>query len=311
MSLPVHHRWKCKLICVTRQGGSRGQWIVLPSHVAGKHRSYHTTRYQLIHVNQDKISRYGTFHSPYSSRKGFSSTTVANGKPPKKTKAKSTTPSTPAIVISRNAKPKVQPREYVPTKVRLARKEGATEAANLAPPATEIEAAWNEHTILKANHAASIREERSVISLKIKDLGGLAWGNLTTTIPCPRGKLSQVGIKREFGAAKFICTGIKDPEVRKQVVKWEENGCNHLEGSFRNILNLRAKIATLHGFRNFLDFEAAGSITQKKIRHYKMLDAQSAVAFVDELQVQLRPLMDSSMGKLRELSMKDEHYNGP
>lgn len=142
-------------------------------------------------------------------------------------------------------------------------------------------------------------------------MGPLAWGNLVTTISTSNDKSRKLSLKRGFGTARHVCTGIKKPELRKALIRWEETGCNHLEKSFKSILEVRAKIVRLSGFRNFLDLETAGSMMPKKAYgHYKMLSAQSAVAFVDELRAQSQPLIDSTMIKLRQLSMEDEDFQG-
>ena len=49
----------------------------------------------------------------------------------------------------------------------------------------------------------------------------------------------------------------------------------------------KVSIARLSGLKDFLEVEAAGSIVIRTLRHCKMLNPSSSIAFVYELQSQL------------------------
>ncbi|KAK0122893.1 hypothetical protein ONS96_009918 [Cadophora gregata f. sp. sojae] len=140
-----------------------------------------------------------------------------------------------------------------------------------------------------------------------KNLDMVAWNNLTATLSSSSTSCWQekAGLRRELGIAKNVCAGIDDPVVRKSLIRWNENTCNHLEGSFKALLKLRAKIARLSGFKNFLELEAAGYAVAGKYRHRKLLDVQSPMSVMGELQAQLAPTIESFIENLRELKLVD------
>lgn len=111
----------------------------------------------------------------------------------------------------------------------------------------------------------------------------------------------KLGIMRRHGHVSNLTSKSQNPETRRKLTEWDENACSHLMGHFRDMLNLRAALATQVGRKCFFDLMSESS----------MLDRKSVGDFLDTLSKSMKPQTNAWMADLLEMKLQDMGFWKP
>ncbi|CZT42351.1 uncharacterized protein RSE6_02219 [Rhynchosporium secalis] len=145
-------------------------------------------------------------------------------------------------------------------------------------------------SLLTNDYWDSVRAENSRVYFSTRELEG---ANVTEFNNLETRKRS---LSRKHGSPLNWAARAKFAATRQKLVEWEENCCAHLAKDFDAIIRIRAKIARLSGVKNYMELK----------QRSKMLNANSADAFLTSIQHEIAPFVKSQREEMLKMKLRDD-----
>jgi hypothetical protein len=167
----------------------------------------------------------------------------------------------------------------------------------------KLEEAIAKERKLKADYYKDVVEHPDILWIKHSELKGVPASVATRWLQKPvQSRDQRCGLTRENVHLNHVAAFVSNPNIRQKLISWNQNTCNDLAGSFKEMLLSRAAIARMSGYKSYFEYQSHSTS--------KMLSPRSVKYFLERLRSQIAPHINSAVEdmvkqKIRDLNLGD------
>jgi len=151
---------------------------------------------------------------------------------------------------------------------------------------------------LKADYYKAVAEHPDILWVKSIELKGVPASVATRWLQKPAQSRDQrCGLTRQNVHANHVAAFVSNPDIRQKLISWNQDTCEDLAGSFKEMLLSRAAIARMSGYKSYFEYRSHSTS--------RMLSPRSVKYFLERLRSQISPHINSAVEDMVKQKIRD------